>query len=59
VTATCPSGVLSTRQRHRGSTPRMMAQPAVHVRDGFALDGSGPSPVARAIMAGLAMTDRS
>jgi len=37
----------------------MMAQPAVHVRDGFALDGSGPSPVARAIMAGLAMTDRS
>ena len=25
----------------------MIAQPAVHVRDGFALDGSDPSPVAR------------
>src|SRR6266699_1826296 len=44
---------------HRGSTPRMIAQPAVHVRGGFALDGSDPSPVARAIMAGLAMADRS
>jgi len=37
----------------------MIAQPAVHVRTGFALDGSDPSPVARAIMAGLAMADRS
>jgi len=43
---------------HRGSRPRMIAQPAVHVRDGFALDGSDRSPVARAIMAGLAVTDR-
>jgi hypothetical protein len=42
---------------HRGATPRMIAQPAVHVRDGFVLDGSDPSPVARAIMTGLAMTD--
>jgi hypothetical protein len=25
---------------HRGSTPRMMAQPGVYVEDGFALDGS-------------------
>ncbi|HUA30879.1 MAG TPA: phytanoyl-CoA dioxygenase [Streptosporangiaceae bacterium] len=39
---------------HRGTTPRMMAQPAVHVGDGFAVDGSDPSPVARAIVAGLA-----
>ena len=39
---------------HRGTGPRMIAQPAVHVRDGFALDGSDPSPVARAIVAGLA-----
>jgi hypothetical protein len=39
---------------HRGTTPRMMAQPGVHVTDGFALDGSDPSPVARAIVAGLA-----
>jgi hypothetical protein len=38
---------------HRGTTPRMMAQPAVHVGDGFAIDGSDPSPVARAIVAGL------
>lgn len=38
---------------HRGITPRMMAQPAVHARDGFILDGSDPSPVARAIVAGL------
>jgi hypothetical protein len=37
----------------------MIAQPAVDVRDGFALDGSDPSPAARAIMAGLAMADRS
>jgi hypothetical protein len=44
---------------HRGTGPRMIAQPAVHVRTGFALDGSDPSPVARAIMAGLAMADRS
>ena len=44
---------------HRGSAPRMIAQPAVHVRDGFALDGSDPSPVARAIVAGLVMAERS
>jgi hypothetical protein len=36
----------------------MNAPPAVHVRTGFAPDGSDPSPVARAIMAGLAMADR-
>jgi hypothetical protein len=40
---------------HRGAGPRMIAQPAVHVPDGFGLDGSDPSPVARAIVAGLAM----
>ena len=39
---------------HRGTAPRMIAQPAVHVADGFTLDGSDPSPVARAIVAGLA-----
>jgi hypothetical protein len=39
---------------HRGSRPRMMAQPAVHVADGFELDGSDPSPVARAIVEGMA-----
>jgi hypothetical protein len=33
----------------------MIAQPAVHVRDGFAIGGSGPAPVARAVVAGLAM----
>jgi hypothetical protein len=32
----------------------MMAQPAVAVPDGFSLDGSDPSPVARAIARGLA-----
>jgi hypothetical protein len=37
----------------------MIAQPAVHVRDGFVLDGSDPSPVARAVAAGLAMAERS
>jgi len=42
---------------HRGTAPRMIAQPAVHVRDGFALDGSDPSPVAQAIVAGLAMAE--
>jgi Phytanoyl-CoA dioxygenase (PhyH) len=44
---------------HQGTGPRMIAQPAVHVRDGFALDGNDPSPVAQAITAGLAMTDQN
>jgi len=38
---------------HRGLAPRMMAQPPVEAPDGFALDGSDPSPVAQAIVAGL------
>jgi hypothetical protein len=42
---------------HRGAGPRMIAQPAVSAPDGFALDGSDPSPVARAIVQGLAMAD--
>src|SRR5262249_3040620 len=37
---------------HRGTTPRIAAQPAVQVADGFAVDGSDPSPVAQAIVAG-------
>jgi hypothetical protein len=40
---------------HRGIGPRMIAQPAVHAAGGFAVDGSDPSPVARAIVAGDAM----
>lgn len=43
---------------HTGTAPRMIAQPAVHVTDGFAVDGSDPSPVARAIVAGLDMAAR-
>jgi len=42
---------------HRGTTPRMIAQPVIPVRDGFTLDGSDPSPVAQAIVAGLAFAD--
>lgn len=42
---------------HRGLGPRMIAQPAVHVQGGFAIDGSDRSPVARAIAAGLARAD--
>ena len=42
-----------------GTGPRMIAQPAVHVRDGFALDGNDPSPVAQAITAGLAMAGQN
>ena len=42
---------------HRGTGPRMIAQPAVNAPAGFALDGTDPSPVARAIISGLAMTD--
>jgi hypothetical protein len=38
---------------HRGAQPRLMAQPGVEVPDGFLLDGSDPSPVARAIVAGM------
>lgn len=40
---------------HRGTGPRMIAQPAVNAPAGFALDGTDPSPVARAIASGLAM----
>jgi hypothetical protein len=39
---------------HRGTRPRMMAQPGVYVADGFVIDGSDPAPVAQAIVAGLA-----
>jgi Phytanoyl-CoA dioxygenase (PhyH) len=42
---------------HRGTGPRMIAQPAVNAPAGFALDGTDPSPVARAIIDGLAMTE--
>ena len=42
---------------HRGAGPRMIAQPAVNAPAGFALDGSDPSPVAQAIVQGLAMAD--
>jgi hypothetical protein len=38
---------------HRGDAPRMMAQPAIEVTDGFGIDGSDPSPVAQAIARGL------
>jgi hypothetical protein len=44
---------------HAGSRPRMIAQPAVPARDGFVLDGTNSSPVARAIMAGLAMAGQT
>ena len=40
---------------HRGTGPRMIAQPAVNAPGGFVLDGSDPSPVARTIVTGLAM----
>jgi len=42
---------------HRGAGPRIIAQPAVSAPDGFVLDGSDPSPVALAIVKGLAMAD--
>jgi hypothetical protein len=42
---------------HRGTGPRMIAQPSINAPDGFLLDGSDPSPVARAIVKGLAMAD--
>ena len=38
---------------HRGTGPRMIAQPAVYAGGGFGLDGSDTAPVARAIVAGL------
>jgi Phytanoyl-CoA dioxygenase (PhyH) len=43
---------------HRGAGPRMIAQPAVNAPDGFVLDGSDPSPVARAIVTGLELAAR-
>ena len=39
---------------HRGTAPPLIAQPGVAVPGGFPLDGSDPSPVARAIVRGLA-----
>jgi hypothetical protein len=42
---------------HRGAGPRMIAQPAVNAPAGFAPDGSDPSPVATAIVTGLAKAD--
>ncbi|WP_300604667.1 phytanoyl-CoA dioxygenase [Trebonia sp.] len=42
---------------HRGVGPRMIAQPAVYTADGFAVDGTDPSPVAQAIVVGLAMME--
>ena len=45
---------LADRGQPGGTTPRMMAQPGVEVPDGFTLDGSDPSPVAQAIVEGLA-----
>jgi hypothetical protein len=50
-----PFAVHTATWPHRGSTARMVAQPAVAVPGGFALDGSDPSPVARAIARGLAL----
>jgi hypothetical protein len=38
---------------HYGTAPRMIAQPAVQVAGGFAIDGTYPSPVAQAIVTGL------
>jgi hypothetical protein len=35
----------------------MMAQPAIEAADGFTLDGSDPSPVAQAIVSGMAPTN--
>jgi len=43
---------------HRGTGPRMIAQPAINAPAGFTLDGSDPSPVARAIVAGLDLAAR-
>jgi len=44
---------------HRGTGPRMIAQPAVQVADGFAIDGTDPSPIAQAIVTGLAKRDHA
>jgi Phytanoyl-CoA dioxygenase (PhyH) len=45
---------------HRGAQPRLVAQPGVAIGGGgFALDGTDPSPVARAIVAGLGTGSRS
>jgi hypothetical protein len=54
----CHPFIVHTGTRpHRGTGPRMIAQPAVSAPAGFTLDGTDPSPVARAIVNGLATTD--
>jgi hypothetical protein len=45
-----PFAVHTATWPHRGTEPRMMAQPGVEVLDGFAIDGSDESPVAQAIV---------
>jgi hypothetical protein len=42
---------------HRGTEPRMVAQPSIEVARGFTVDGTDRSPVARAIVAGLRRGD--
>jgi hypothetical protein len=42
---------------HTGAGPRIIAQPAVAAPAGFTLDGTDPSPVARAITTALATTE--
>jgi hypothetical protein len=49
-----PARVHTATWPHRGTVPRVIAQPAIEAVDGFTLDGSGPSPVAQAIVSGMA-----
>ena len=51
----CDQGPPGTDNRAGGTAAQMMAQSAIAVPDGFALDGSDPSPAARAIVQGLAL----
>ena len=49
-----PFLVHSSTWPHRGRRPRMMSQPRINAPDGFRIDGTDPSPVAQAIVLGLA-----
>lgn len=51
-----PFLVHTATRPHCGTGPRMIAQPVVHVPGGFTIDHADPSPIARAIAAGLAQT---
>ena len=49
----CHPFLVHSAQPHRGKRPRFMAQPPLHLKEPFRLEGSGGAPVERAIQRAL------